>query len=387
MKRKRIFLAVSALVILLFSLLLSEIFLRWQNRRNQPIETRSCRISSPRYHHELVPGTICRSKYPEWDTTFSVNNLGFRDTEMTIDKPAGVFRVLMIGDSFIEGEAVELDETAAQVMETELSQSLNRQVEVVNMGVMSYSPIIYRRVLEDKGLPLNPDLVIIAVDMSDWQNDFSYEKDLDQNGNFRNVLFQQQMGRPHQALPGVNSKIKFWLRTNSIVYATVADRIKQLIRRVKQIPEPTVFQVNDPLSDPHFVTRSDENAKRLQMWHPLEESLVSIDELMKKSRVPWIAVTYPYGHQVSENEWVKGRLKNGFEADKIYPTAAADLLIDFGTSHGIKVFNLIDKFKLAAKTNQGLLYYPMDGHFTPLGHKIMAQSLEEIVDDYIAYNR
>ena len=46
------------------------------------------------------------------------------------------------------------------------------------MGVMSYAPALYYREIKDKGLPLNPDLVIVNVDMSDFQNDYAYAKDI-----------------------------------------------------------------------------------------------------------------------------------------------------------------------------------------------------------------
>ena len=53
-----------------------EIIFRVEANLNKVIETRGCRRQSERYHHELTPGTTCRSRYPEWDTTFKVNNLG-----------------------------------------------------------------------------------------------------------------------------------------------------------------------------------------------------------------------------------------------------------------------------------------------------------------------
>ena len=118
----------------------SGIFFRLDNYRNRNIETRSCRRQSQRFHHELIPGTVCRSKYPEWDVEFRVNDLGFRDEDMTIKKPAGVYRVLLVGDSFTEGESVAEPKTAANLAEKELTIETGRKTEVVNMGVMSYAP-------------------------------------------------------------------------------------------------------------------------------------------------------------------------------------------------------------------------------------------------------
>ncbi len=365
-----------------------EVGFRVKANLTRVIETRDCRRQSRRYHHELTPSITCRSRYPEWDTTFRVNSLGFRDDEISREKPEGVFRILLIGDSFVEGEGVESEQTGANVLERQLSKKFEKPVEVVNMGVMSYSPIIYRRVLEDKGLPLDPDLVIAAVDMSDFQNDYSYSKDLDESGNFRNILFQQKMGEPHVALPGIGAGVKFWLRTHSVLYNEAADRTKQLIRKMNHIPEPTVFKVDDPASDPHFVTRFGDNALRPEIWEQFGVSMVLTDRLLKQANIPWLAVIYPYGHQAAEDEWGKGRLRNGFEAGKVYPATAAEVLVEFGRENGgFRVANLVPAFRLAALEIEEPLYYPDDGHFTATGHQVFAEALMEEIDDYFTYDR
>ena len=46
-----------------------------------------------------------------------VNNLGFRGEDMTVKKPAGIYRVLLVGDSFTEGESVAEPKTAANLAE------------------------------------------------------------------------------------------------------------------------------------------------------------------------------------------------------------------------------------------------------------------------------
>lgn len=383
MKVKILLVLVSGLAILA----LSEFFFRWDNYRNRNIETRTCRRQSQQYHHELVPNSACRSKYPEWDVEFRVNNLGFRDENMTIKKPAGVYRMLLVGDSFTEGESVEESKTAAALVEKEMISETVKKIEIVNMGVMSYSPAVYYRVIKDKGLPLNPDLVIVNVDMSDFQNDYAYAKDMDEDGNFRNILFQQQMGQPHVALPAVGSEIKFWLRSNSVLYLVLADRTKQLVRKIKKLPEPTVFLANDLNSDPHYITRSEENASNPDAWKEISASLIMIRDLMKQNKIPLVVTIYPYGHQAGESEWGEGRIKNGFETGRIYPSIASDLLVEFGNKNGIKVVNFVPEFKKAVSAETGFLYYPQDGHFTEKGHRVMADKLKEVISDYLTHDR
>ena len=382
--KAKIFLAlISGLVILA----LSEIFFRWENYRNRNIETRACRRQSQRFHHELIPDSVCRSKYPEWDVEFRVNNLGFRGEDIAVQKPSGTYRVILVGDSFIEGESVVENKTATSLVEKEITFESGQKIEMVNMGVMSYSPVVYYRVIKDKGLPLNPDLVIINVDMSDFQNDYAYAKDMDEDGNFRNILFQQQMGQPHVALPAIDSKIKFWLRSNSAFYMVVADRLKQLIRKINKLPEPTVFLTNNLDSDPHYITRSEKNAADPEAWREISINLIKIRDLLTQKKIPLVVTVYPYGHQAGEDEWGKGRVRNGFETGKIYPSTAADLLVEFGNKNGIKVVNFVQDFRGAAKKEAGFLYYPQDGHFTEKGQRVMADKLKEVINNYLTHGR
>lgn len=371
---------------LLMSLAGAEGWLRFRQQRHQLIDTRDCRRPSPRYHHELIPNATCRSRYPEWDTILSVNSLGMRGPEIAVAKPADTYRIVLVGDSFIESESVNWKDTAAAILQQQLTGETGRPIEVINAGVMSYSPIIYTRVIEDKILPLAPDLVMVNVDMSDFQNDYSYRRDMDEEGNFRNILFQQQMGQPHVAAPFIGTKVKYFLRTHSLFYSMSADLVKSQIRQWRHIPEPTIFQVNDPISDPHFATRSIENAQRPEMWMQFLDSMEKIKATLGSKQIPWVIVIYPYGHQAAPDEWMIGRTRNGFAVGQIYPSVAADRLVEEGERLGIKVVNLVPYFQTAAVRLEAPLYYPIDGHFTPAGQRVFAKGLAEVINDYYPHD-
>jgi len=95
--KTKVFLVIFATVI---ALLLSEIILRLLIQER--IEPTQCRKFDPVLDHSLVPNSICRFKTKEWDLEFKVNSQGLRDKEYSIQKPAGVYRIIMLGDSFVE---------------------------------------------------------------------------------------------------------------------------------------------------------------------------------------------------------------------------------------------------------------------------------------------
>jgi hypothetical protein len=73
-----------------------------------------------------------------------INREGFRDREHASKKPAGTYRIAVLGDSFTEALQVGLEDTFASVLERELATCPNfraRSIEVFNFGVSrSFSP-------------------------------------------------------------------------------------------------------------------------------------------------------------------------------------------------------------------------------------------------------
>jgi hypothetical protein len=94
-----------------------------------------------------------------------INSKGLRDREHTYDKPAGMFRILFLGDSFVFGSGgVEYGRRF-----TELLESWAPQVEVINAGVPGYSPDQEFLFLQSEGYRYQPDLVVVGL----FRNDFS----------------------------------------------------------------------------------------------------------------------------------------------------------------------------------------------------------------------
>ena len=95
--------------------------------------------------------------------------------DVDLVKPANTFRVFYIGDSFIEGP-VPMDESVPSRVEAALNARApeGMRMEVINTGTSSYSPIIYYVLLRYAILQYDPDLIVIAVDMSDDFDDWKY---------------------------------------------------------------------------------------------------------------------------------------------------------------------------------------------------------------------
>ena len=108
--------------------------------------------------------------------TFSVplitNSLGLRDREYG-PRSEGGLRVYMIGDSFVFGNRVPVEQTVTKVLERTLRERLApRPVEVVNGGMPGYSTIQELKFFEQTVDQVQPDLVVLGMCVGNdiWDN-------------------------------------------------------------------------------------------------------------------------------------------------------------------------------------------------------------------------
>ena len=129
---------------------------------------------SPVFNWELVPGA---SGFGRAGTYIHINADGFRDSEHSLHKDAGVFRIMVIGDSFTFGQGVNLEDTYSKYLER-LINNKGMTSEVINCGVIGYGMWQYLEVLKRKVIPYKPDLVILGIFIDDITTSFSPYKNL-----------------------------------------------------------------------------------------------------------------------------------------------------------------------------------------------------------------
>ena len=86
------------------------------------------------------------------------NSWGMRDTERTVAKPAGAFRAIFVGDSFVESRFTPLSLSAAVKQHMPATDS---RLEAVGLGVPSTDPRSYYYRIRDVALKLSPDAILL----------------------------------------------------------------------------------------------------------------------------------------------------------------------------------------------------------------------------------
>jgi hypothetical protein len=176
------------------------------------------------------PRATYRHKSADVEIWFRINGEGMRaDREYAKAKPAGVKRIVSLGDSFTIGYEVELEDTFSSVLEREL-RSRGYAVEVLNAGVSGYSNAEALLYLERELLDYHPDLVLLSF----------YGNDL--VDNVRTGLFRLEGDRLREGAESyvpagrlgnfLNTNPLFnWLSERSNAFALVKESATLLVKR------------------------------------------------------------------------------------------------------------------------------------------------------------
>lgn len=260
---------------------------------------RRYRIPNEIYHHDLLPMVDTTGIWGETLYQVQTNSLGFKDaSQRTVELNSDKHRILMIGDSFTEGVGLEFDKTFAGIVAKQLA---NRNIEVLNAGVIGYSPAIYYRkikyLLETTQLQI--DDVVVFLDISDIPDE-AYLYKLDSNDR---VAERQGFPSWGQGWAGGKQVIElnmFDKLKNILTHNSITIRLLDTIKGVLQSPSVQREQL------PHLLggTRGEWTQDKYleEFGKPglkvAQQSMNKLLALLRKHNIPLTVVVYPWPAQI-----------------------------------------------------------------------------------------
>jgi len=99
-----------------------------------------------------------------------INSLGYRGSEIPLEKPAHELRIFVAGDSYTFGSFVDNDETLPAQLESSLAgRCTSKNLSIINSGVLG-STIRTQVNMIERGLVLEPDLIVLVFHNNDIEN-------------------------------------------------------------------------------------------------------------------------------------------------------------------------------------------------------------------------
>lgn len=220
------------------------------------------------------------------------NSLGFRGADVTKEKPAGVRRVAVIGDSFVAAIAVDEKDTMTSRLAGELKDQLGGQWELMNFGVSGLSTAQELLVWRHYVRQFQPDVVLLCF--------FNGNDLADNHPKLNRRYFPRfSIGANGQlAFEPVDAKrvsLSAWLEENSRLYAwnrDLAMRIRRRFHTVSGQLDPNLQVLNSSPPPPY-----------LQAWKITEQLIAALVRETEADGVRTVVVGLPAHEQILDRNW------------------------------------------------------------------------------------
>jgi lysophospholipase L1-like esterase len=376
--------AALAAVGILFALALLELGVRWfhlvPDRFWEP---------DPVLGVRLVPGD--RGWWTQEDREFlvrvQINRQGLRDVEHRYVKPPGVFRILVLGDSFVEAMHVPLESTFPRQLQERLDRdSGTGKIEVISAGVSGYgtaSEVLY---FEQEGKRYQPDLVLLAFyPGNDVKNNSPTLEDTlkpvyGPDGALQRVVSEAARSGPG-GWRGLLARSAAYHYCRQLLVLRHPRLAQALVRRgwlkaaaVRAAPEedgiPVDYGVYAPSLAPAWQqawSRTDALLLRLQRDVGATGSRFAIAVLCARDQIYpqwWQEIVAAHPH-MQNRQWDLDGPQHRVES--------------WCAEHGVPCLALAPAFRAAAG-NSAPLHFHHDGHWTAVGHRLAAAEMARFLE-------
>jgi hypothetical protein len=334
---------------------------------------KSYRLPDPILGWRLQAGAEVVRRRPEYRVTVAINSQGWRDVEHPVDKPAGTFRVVVLGDSFMEAYTVALDDSFSRQLERAAHAARADSVEVLNLGVTGYGTYQEYLLFVEEAARYQPDLVLLAFYAANdvHNNSRALESILwgpDDPNFFSRPYLEEQPGGEWEAIPpdyaralalAEQNSRRWW--TRSALYGTIDAVVG-------------AHENDNDLAADLFLCEPTAGVE--QAWRTTAHILLALKEAVHDSGAELAVFTVPSRQEVDADAM------RAFVEKQTDPTAYCleesalnARLLDVLDEEDIAAVDLLPAFREAEREEGIDLYYRLDRHWNADGHTLAAQEV------------
>jgi hypothetical protein len=278
----------------------------------------------------------------------TINSAGWRGKEFSRTKPAGVVRLLGLGDSYTFGKAVGDEEVYLAQLEEILNRDGGARYETINTGhdgVNTHEELRYFKKHDMMGL--GPDCVVIGftvgndAELTFWDNrkilrsklrDKSFMLDVTESDWFRGL-------KQYSRIAGILGAGADWANKDLITKYSFKLKLKTY----------------------------DEDG---EAWQACRNSLLGFYDLCREKNVPLIIILFP--------DWTREERQTYADYPEEFRLAHRKLTSVFTGRTGVTVVDILNDLQATGLTVKELRV-PIDGHPNRIWHELVARKLKETI--------
>jgi hypothetical protein len=338
---------------LLLDLIYSRFFHAWDVYVRTPDEI---------YHHGLLPNVAGDITWGPLRQKYYTNSLGFRDaaTREVPLKPS-VRRIILIGDSFTEAVGMTFEESFAGRL-AQAGADRAQKTEVLNAGVMSYSPVIYFKKVKyliEAGLQF--DELVVLPDLSDVRDEASQYFCIDDDPRYRALCGRPESTMHSQRVPrGLQLYFAMTDRMRSLLERAIRRQVAGHKERALHRAENSGWTFPDFDVGEHYAPLGVEGgiARALQ-------NMQELADLLKARGIRLVVAVYPWPMQLEHND------RN---------SRHVQIWRDFCARNGADFIDAFPAF-FSEKDNDARWYDRLfiagDSHYSPEGNRVLFRVLAD----------
>jgi len=319
----------------------------------------------------------------DFQNVVETNSLGLHDTEHTPDKPADVYRIVCMGDSFVEAFQVSLEDTFFKKLEHTLNEKKlfgSKRVEVIAFGRSGRGGIEEAVELQTLGMQYHPDLVLaFLVAMNDFKDDIYALKRMSarsDDSDKANYQFEpglvNRLAWYNRLVIFKKSKLNLWAAFKIVRFMEKGKMDR--MTRTTYLEDFGVFE-KEGVELPFLDTARGIWQNSLKLTASGHLRMKGLAE-SQGADFATIFVDNQYLYNPPENLY---RLVPELRDRLDFNRPIAQLKMVFGAA-GVSYFDLTPAFESEFKKGVRL-HFPHDRHWTAKGHALAAQEIETFLTD------
>ena len=336
--------------------------------------------------HFHVPGFDGWIKAPEFTTRVTISPLGLRDRRMSYAKLPGTYRVLFLGDSFVEAVQVDAQDGVAERLDVALNRD-GRATEVINAGVAAYGTGQEYLLLDKEGVRYQPDLVLLLFFVGNDVANNNYKLELwdgslklalkpyftlEKDGSLRLIP-----GPPPNPPGGFTQRMRDCCVLYNVVETGVMNKLNQDYPRERL---EAIGGLRTPLTG---LYDKEPEGEWLRAWQISEALLARIRDRAAEIGAPLVIAGAPEWRALDAAIWREEIEKNNRSArsgrladGRLAPAAPTDQLGAIAARLGVHYIDLLPPLQQEYERGNRGLYFDFDKHWTEAGHAVAAEAID-----------